>query len=94
MKRVSFTRSEEATHHNGLYLCRQLRRPWSQMWPECSGSNSLMIFVDAIMITGVTPRLSSRFMLKVKLIRYCVIGPGNIDRAHLMGMKLVIISPI
>jgi len=27
-------KNEETTHHTGLYICRQLRRPWSEMWPE------------------------------------------------------------
>jgi 4-amino-4-deoxy-L-arabinose transferase-like glycosyltransferase len=26
--------NEESTRHTGLYLCREPRRPWSQMWPE------------------------------------------------------------
>ena len=25
-------RNEETTRHTGLYLCRQPRRPWSEMW--------------------------------------------------------------
>ena len=27
-------RNEESTHHTGLYLCRQPRQPWSEMWQE------------------------------------------------------------
>jgi hypothetical protein len=27
-------RNEETTHHTGLYVCRQPRRPWSAMWKE------------------------------------------------------------
>lgn len=27
-------RNEESTRHTGLYLCRQPRRPWSEMWPK------------------------------------------------------------
>ncbi len=27
-------RNEESTRHTGLYVCRQPRRPWSEMWPE------------------------------------------------------------
>ncbi len=26
--------NEETTHHTGLYLCRQPRQPWDQMWQE------------------------------------------------------------
>jgi hypothetical protein len=26
--------NEETTRHTGLYLCRQPRQPWSEMWPE------------------------------------------------------------
>jgi hypothetical protein len=27
-------RNEESTHHTGLYVCRQPRRPWSEMWRQ------------------------------------------------------------
>jgi hypothetical protein len=27
-------KNEETTHHTGLYICRQPRHPWSEMWPE------------------------------------------------------------
>lgn len=27
-------KNEETTHHTGLYICRQPRRPWSEMWKE------------------------------------------------------------
>ena len=27
-------RNEESTHHTGLYVCRDPRRPWSEMWPN------------------------------------------------------------
>lgn len=27
-------KNEETTHHTGLYVCRQPRRPWSDMWQE------------------------------------------------------------
>ena len=26
--------NEESTHHTGLYVCRQPRQPWSEMWQE------------------------------------------------------------
>jgi hypothetical protein len=26
--------NEESTHHTGLYVCRQPRQTWSEMWPE------------------------------------------------------------
>ena len=27
-------RNEESTHHSGLYVCRDPRRPWSEMWQD------------------------------------------------------------
>lgn len=27
-------KNEESTHHTGLYICRQPRQPWSEMWRE------------------------------------------------------------
>jgi hypothetical protein len=27
-------RNEETTRHTGLYVCRQPRRPWAEMWPD------------------------------------------------------------
>jgi hypothetical protein len=27
-------KNEETTRHTGLYVCRQPRRPWAEMWPE------------------------------------------------------------
>lgn len=27
-------RNEESQYHTGLYVCREPRRPWSEMWPE------------------------------------------------------------
>jgi len=27
-------KNEESTRHTGLYVCRQPRRPWAEMWPE------------------------------------------------------------
>lgn len=27
-------KNEETTHHTGLYVCREPRRPWSEMWKE------------------------------------------------------------
>lgn len=27
-------KNEESTHHTGLYVCRQPRRPWADMWQE------------------------------------------------------------
>ena len=27
-------KNEETTWHTGLYVCRQPRRPWAEMWPE------------------------------------------------------------
>ncbi|MFZ6030643.1 MAG: hypothetical protein ACOYYS_23295 [Chloroflexota bacterium] len=27
-------KNEETTRHTGLYVCRQPRRPWREMWPE------------------------------------------------------------
>ena len=27
-------RNEESTHHTGLYVCRDPRRPWSEMWQD------------------------------------------------------------
>jgi 4-amino-4-deoxy-L-arabinose transferase-like glycosyltransferase len=27
-------RNEETTHHTGLYICREPRRPWSDLWQE------------------------------------------------------------
>ncbi len=27
-------RNEESTRHTGLYVCRQPRRPWSEMWQD------------------------------------------------------------
>jgi Dolichyl-phosphate-mannose-protein mannosyltransferase len=27
-------KNEETTHHTGLYICRQPRRPWSEMWQD------------------------------------------------------------
>lgn len=26
--------NEESTHHTGIYICRQPRRPWSELWQE------------------------------------------------------------
>jgi hypothetical protein len=26
--------NEETTHHTGLYVCREPRRPWSEMWKD------------------------------------------------------------
>jgi hypothetical protein len=26
--------NEESKYHNGLYVCREPRQPWSEMWPE------------------------------------------------------------
>ena len=26
--------NEETTRHNGLYICREPRRPWNEMWQE------------------------------------------------------------
>ena len=25
-------KNEESTHHTGLYICREPRRPWSELW--------------------------------------------------------------
>lgn len=27
-------KNEETTRHTGLYICRQPRRPWSEMWKD------------------------------------------------------------
>lgn len=27
-------KNEETTYHTGLYICREPRRPWSEMWQE------------------------------------------------------------
>jgi 4-amino-4-deoxy-L-arabinose transferase-like glycosyltransferase len=27
-------KNEESSRHTGLYICRQSRRPWAEMWPE------------------------------------------------------------
>jgi hypothetical protein len=27
-------KNEETTYHTGLYVCRQPRRPWADMWAE------------------------------------------------------------
>ena len=27
-------KNEETTHHTGLYICREPRQPWSEMWQE------------------------------------------------------------
>jgi hypothetical protein len=27
-------KNEETTHHTGLYVCREPRRPWSELWQE------------------------------------------------------------
>jgi hypothetical protein len=27
-------KNEETTHHIGLYVCREPRKPWSEMWKE------------------------------------------------------------
>lgn len=27
-------RNEETSYHTGLYVCRSMRRPWSEIWPE------------------------------------------------------------
>jgi len=26
--------NEETSYHSGLYVCRQPRRTWAEMWPE------------------------------------------------------------
>jgi hypothetical protein len=31
---IMWGRNEETTYHTGLYVCRQPRRPWADMWAE------------------------------------------------------------
>jgi hypothetical protein len=34
VKNAYGVKNEETTHHTGLYVCREPRRPWKDMWQE------------------------------------------------------------